>query len=49
VAEDQSTGDQSAMVAAPLGEPATVEGPPSTPRTDGSLGIGSLKGEIPHE
>ncbi len=31
-------------------EPATVEGSPSTPRkSDGSLGIGSLKGEIPHE
>jgi putative iron-dependent peroxidase len=31
-------------------EPAAAENPLSTPRpSDGSLGIGSLKGEIPHE
>ncbi len=31
-------------------EPATVAGPQSTPQqSDGSLNIGSLKGEIPHE
>jgi hypothetical protein len=31
-------------------EPANVEGSLSAPRkSDGSLGIGSLKGEIPHE
>jgi putative iron-dependent peroxidase len=42
--------DQSAVVAAPVLEPARVEGSLSTPRpSDGSLGIGSLKGEIPHE
>src|SRR5271169_1133209 len=42
--------DQPAVVAAPLVEPATVEGSLSTARqSDGSLGIGSLKGEIPHE
>jgi porphyrinogen peroxidase len=36
--------------AAPLVNPATVEGSLSTVRpSDGSLGIGSLKGEIPHE
>src|SRR5271155_1519861 len=36
--------------AAPLVELATLEGPLSTSRkSDGSLGIGSLKGEIPHE
>jgi len=35
--------------AAPSGAPA-AESTPSTPRrSDGSLGIGSLKGEIPHE
>jgi putative iron-dependent peroxidase len=38
--------DQPAGVAAPRANPET----PSTPRNrDGSLGIGSLKGEIPHE
>jgi putative iron-dependent peroxidase len=42
--------DQPAVVAAPLVDPATIEGSLSTPRqSDGSLGIGSLKGEIPHE
>jgi porphyrinogen peroxidase len=43
--------DQPAVVAAPPAvNPATIEGPRSTPRqSDGSLGIGSLKGEIPHE
>jgi putative iron-dependent peroxidase len=34
----------------PAPEPAEIENPLSTPRqSDGSLGIGSLKGEIPHE
>src|SRR5271154_2571270 len=34
----------------PPAEPATVDSPASAPRqSDGSLGIGSLKGEIPHE
>ena len=43
-------GDEAAVVAAPLVEPATLEGSLSAPRKgDGSLGIGSLKGEIPHE
>src|SRR6202142_224556 len=39
--------DQSVAVAAPLAvEPAAADGSPSTPRRgDGSLGIGSLKGE----
>jgi putative iron-dependent peroxidase len=42
--------DQPAVAAAPLREPASVESPLPTPRqSDGSLGIGSLKGEIPHE
>jgi porphyrinogen peroxidase len=42
--------DQPAVVAAPLVEPAPVEDSLSAPRKgDGSLGIGSLKGEIPHE
>jgi putative iron-dependent peroxidase len=42
--------DQPAVAAAPDLAPATVEGSLSTPRpSDGSLGIGSLKGEIPHE
>jgi putative iron-dependent peroxidase len=43
--------DQPAAAAAPIGaDPAGADGSPSTPRRgDGSLGIGSLKGEIPHE
>jgi putative iron-dependent peroxidase len=42
--------DQPAAIAAPVVEPATADGSLSTPRKgDGSLGIGSLKGEIPHE
>jgi porphyrinogen peroxidase len=43
--------DQPALVAAPAAvNPATIEGPLSTSRqSDDSLGIGSLKGEIPHE
>ena len=43
--------DRSVALAAPLaGDPAAAAGSPSTPpRGDGSLGIGSLKGEIPHE
>jgi putative iron-dependent peroxidase len=42
--------DQPTAVAAPLVMPVTIEGSPSTLRqSDGSLGIGSLKGEIPHE
>jgi len=42
--------DQPAAVAAPVVEPATVQASRSTSRQgDGSLGIGSLKGEIPHE
>ncbi len=42
--------DQPAVAAAPVVEPAKVEGSPSALRkSDGSLGIGSLKGEIPHE
>ncbi len=43
--------DQPAMVAAPPAvNPATAEGPRSTSgKSDGSLGIGSLKGEISHE
>ena len=42
--------DQPAVVAAPALKPAKVEGSLSTPRPgDGSLGIGSLNGEIPHE
>src|SRR6202047_80450 len=48
----EATGeDQSVALAAPLaGDPLTVEGSHSTRRqSDGSLGIGSLKGEIPHE
>jgi putative iron-dependent peroxidase len=43
--------DQSVAVAAHLAvDPAAAAGSPSIPRRgDGSLGIGSLKGEIPHE
>jgi putative iron-dependent peroxidase len=42
--------DQPAVAAAPLAESATAEVSLSTPRqSDGSLGVGSLKGEIPHE
>jgi putative iron-dependent peroxidase len=42
--------DQPAADAAPIVEPAKVEGSLSALRkSDGSLGIGSLKGEIPHE
>jgi putative iron-dependent peroxidase len=43
--------DQPALVAAPPAvDTATVEDSLSTPRkSDGSLGIGSLKGEIPHK
>ncbi|MGP0071469.1 MAG: Dyp-type peroxidase [Bryobacteraceae bacterium] len=42
--------DPPAAVAAPMVEPAPAERSPSTSRNgDGSLGIGSLKGEIPHE
>ena len=42
--------DPSAAAAAPVLDPAAAAGSPSTPRRgDGSLGIGSLKGEIPHE
>ena len=43
--------DQPIAVATPIvGNPAAADGFPSTPRRgDGSLGIGSLKGEIPHE
>jgi len=43
--------DQLAVLAAPVVvNPTTVEGSHSTRRqSDGSLGIGSLKGEIPHE
>src|SRR6202451_2760240 len=42
--------DPPAVAATPIVEPATVEGSLSALRkSDGSLGIGSLKGEIPHE
>jgi len=42
--------DQPVAVAGPFAEPATVEGSLSNFRkSDGSLRIGSLKGEIPHE
>jgi porphyrinogen peroxidase len=42
--------DRPTMAGAPLVVPATIEDSLSTPRrSDGSLGIGSLKGEIPHE
>jgi len=42
------TGDQPA-VAAPSTAPASVGSPFHRSETDGSLGIGSLKGDIPHE
>jgi porphyrinogen peroxidase len=47
----EAIGDgQPAVAAAPIVEPATVEGSLSALRkSGGSLGIGSLKGEIPHE
>ena len=43
--------DQPVVAAAPLVvDPAAADGSPSARRRgDGSLGIGSLKGEIPHE
>ena len=42
--------DQPAATASPVLEPAPIEGSLSALRpSDGSLGIGSLKGEIPHE
>jgi putative iron-dependent peroxidase len=43
--------DQPVAMAAPLAvEPVTAAGSLSSPRpSDGSLGVGSLKGEIPHE
>jgi putative iron-dependent peroxidase len=42
--------DQPAVGAAPPVETAAVENPlPASRKSDGSLGIGSLKGEIPHE
>jgi putative iron-dependent peroxidase len=43
--------DQPVAVATPIVvDPAAADGSPSTQRPgDGSLGIGSLKGEIPHE
>jgi putative iron-dependent peroxidase len=47
---DAVADDQPAAVATPVVEPATVEGSVSTSRkSDGSLGIGSLKGEILHD
>jgi putative iron-dependent peroxidase len=46
----EAIGDDRPAADAPLVEPAMVEGTLITPRkSDGSLGIGSLKGEIPHE
>ena len=43
------TEDQPA-VAVPSASPAAAEAPPSSPSAnDGSLGIGSLKGDIRHE
>jgi putative iron-dependent peroxidase len=47
----EAIGDhQPAVAAAPIVEPAAVEGSLSALRkSDGSLGIGSLKGETPHE
>ncbi len=46
---DAVGGEQAAAVAASVVQPATETSPSTTPRSDGSLGIGSLKGEIPHE
>jgi porphyrinogen peroxidase len=40
--------DPPAVIAAPLRAPTAAQGAPSR-SSDGSLGIGSLKGEIPHE
>jgi porphyrinogen peroxidase len=46
----EDVGEDEPAAAAPLAEPATVESSLSAPRqTGGSLGIGSLKGEIPDE
>jgi putative iron-dependent peroxidase len=46
VGEDQPA----VLIAPPVANPATAESSASTARkSDGSLGIGSLKGEIPHE
>jgi len=46
----EAIGEDQPAVVTPLVDSAAVEGSLSTPRqSDGSLGIGSLKGEIPHE
>jgi putative iron-dependent peroxidase len=48
----ESVGEDQSVVAGPppLVNPVTADGSLSNPRqADGSLGIGSLKGEIPHE
>jgi putative iron-dependent peroxidase len=48
VEEDEP--DAATPAAPPPAEPAAVESSPSTPSVrDGSLGIGSLKGDIRHE
>jgi porphyrinogen peroxidase len=50
VAPDQPAPASSSAASSDGGTPAPVETSPSSPPSkDGSLGIGSLKGEIPHE
>jgi porphyrinogen peroxidase len=44
-----SLGDDASTLAAPAGQPATEPAPSAAPASDGSLGIGSLKGEKVHE
>jgi porphyrinogen peroxidase len=44
----ENVADDQPAVAAASAEPA-VEASPPAPEKDGSLGIGSLKGDIPHE
>jgi putative iron-dependent peroxidase len=48
VTENQTTEDEP-VVAEPAASPAAAPTPSVPPVRDGSLGIGSLKGDIPHE
>jgi putative iron-dependent peroxidase len=46
----ENVTEDSASISTPSAKSAAVEPTPSSPRAnDGSLGIGSLKGDVPHE